>query len=86
MRRREMSKHEAMTMLVVARDCLGSWAKLAAEIGVSRAYMSDVVRGNRELGPKILDYLGLVKTMRYEVTYKIYRKGVRPSRKAQEGS
>ena len=73
---REISKHEVMAMLNLVYERLGSWAKVAEEIGVSRAYMSDMVRGNRELGPKILSYLGLVKTVRYEVTYKIYRKGV----------
>jgi transcriptional regulator with XRE-family HTH domain len=43
----------------------GSQARLAAEIGCSPAYLSDVLLGNRHPGPKILAYFGLVKTMEY---------------------
>lgn len=40
----------------------------AEEFGVSTAYMSDVLRGNRSLGPGILGPLGLVAET--EVTYR----------------
>ena len=35
-----------------------TWAMLAAEIGISAAYLCDVRRGHRKPGRKILDYLG----------------------------
>ena len=47
-------------------DTLGSFAKLAQRIGISAAYMSDVMSGKRNPGPKILQYLGLEKRASYE--------------------
>lgn len=35
-----------------------TWAAVAAEIGISAAYLCDVRRGHRKPGQKILDYLG----------------------------
>lgn len=34
-----------------------SWRSLAREIGCSAPYLSDVIRGNRKAGPKILRFL-----------------------------
>lgn len=39
------------------------WRELAAEIGCSAAYLSDVINGRREPGPKILDFLGLERVL-----------------------
>lgn len=36
-----------------------TWKELAAEMNCSAAYLSDVLNGRREPGPKILEYLGL---------------------------
>lgn len=33
---------------------------LAAEIGVSKAYVSDIYKGRRNPGPTVLEFLGLV--------------------------
>lgn len=32
---------------------------LAREAGISAAYLSDIIRGQRSAGPKVLDFLGL---------------------------
>jgi transcriptional regulator with XRE-family HTH domain len=37
---------------------------LAREIGCSPAYLSDIMRGNRSPGPKILAFLGLSREIR----------------------
>lgn len=39
------------------------WRELAAEIGCSAAYLSDVINGRRDPGPKILDFLGLERVL-----------------------
>lgn len=46
-------------------------AELARQIGVSPQHISDVKGGNREPGPKILDFYGLEKTVEVvrRVTY-----------------
>ena len=61
-----MSKEEAVSLLrkrVVQR---GAQAALAKELGVSQAYISDVLAGHRNPGPTILKSLGLTKVVRYE--------------------
>lgn len=35
--------------------------ELAKEIGVTNQYLSDVMKGRREPGPKVLHFLGLQK-------------------------
>jgi lambda repressor-like predicted transcriptional regulator len=40
-------------------------AALSRELGVSPAYLSDVLNGNREPGPKIIDALGLERVVTY---------------------
>lgn len=46
-----------------------SLRKLALQIGCSAAYLSDVMRGNRLPGPKVLKYLGLRKIVTKTVQY-----------------
>jgi plasmid maintenance system antidote protein VapI len=41
------------------REKYKSSAALAAKLGVSRSYLSELLRGSRQPGPKILDRLGL---------------------------
>lgn len=43
---------------------------LADEIGVSKAYISDLFMGRRNPGPKILKYLGLVAEVKTQVIYR----------------
>lgn len=40
----------------------GSQRKLAEVIGVSPVYLGDVIRGRRDPGPAILEWLGLERT------------------------
>lgn len=42
-----------------------TFTELAAEIGVSRQYLSDVLAGRREAGPAILHSLGLERVVVY---------------------
>ncbi len=42
-----------------------SWKKVAARLEVSPSYLSDVVNGKREAGPKILAQLKLRATVFY---------------------
>ena len=44
----------------------GSFAALARRIGISGAYLSDIMSGKRNAGPKVLNYLGLNKRVSYE--------------------
>lgn len=44
----------------------GSQRALAREWGISVAYLSDVLRGNRHPGPSICGPLGLKPVVRYE--------------------
>lgn len=43
----------------------GTITKLADRYGVSVQYLSEVIRGRKEAGPKILTALGLVREIRY---------------------
>jgi transcriptional regulator with XRE-family HTH domain len=45
----------------------GSQRALADKIGVSAPYLSDVLNGNRNPGPKVLAYLGLERHYRKKV-------------------
>ena len=46
-----------------------SLRKIAAVIGVSAPYLSDVMHGNRLPGPKVLKYLGLRRIITKQVQY-----------------
>ena len=39
---------------------------LAKELGVSPAYLSDILRGKRDPGPQVLGALGLERVVTYE--------------------
>jgi transcriptional regulator with XRE-family HTH domain len=43
---------------------------LAIELGVSAPYLSDIMRGNRQPGPKVLAALGIERVIDTAVTYK----------------
>ena len=46
----------------------GSQRALAAEMGITQAYLSDVLNGHRHPGPAILKFLGLTRTYTKEGT------------------
>lgn len=64
---------DVLAVLERRKEKAGSWRALARELGVSAAYMSDVVRGNREPGDSILRPLGLRKVVKIERTYEVRR-------------
>lgn len=45
------------------------WLTLAAELSISRAYLSDIINGNRAPGAKVLAALGLTRTVVHETSY-----------------
>ena len=49
---------------------LGSQRALAKELGVSEPYLSDVIRGRREPGPKLLKARGLERVVDYRAVKK----------------
>jgi hypothetical protein len=52
---------------MVRREALHGQVAFAIKAGVTQQYISDLLRGKREPGPKILDALGLRKVITYEV-------------------
>ena len=46
-----------------------SLCKFSEELNLSAAYLSDVIRGNREPGKAILSLLGVERTKTIEITY-----------------
>jgi hypothetical protein len=46
----------------------------AAKMGVSAAYISDIYRGRRHPGAKVLDYFGIGKTSQIVVEYAFFMK------------
>ena len=67
-----MTETQVLARLSAAIEKAGSMRKWATANGVSAAYVSDVLRGNRELGEKILSPLRIEKTVRTSriVTYR----------------
>lgn len=51
------------------RIAKASLRKVALEIGCSAAYLSDVMRGNRQPGPVVLKHLGLRKVVTKQIQY-----------------
>lgn len=49
---------------------LGGQNKLAAKIGISKMFMSDVIRGHRKPTGKVLEFLGLEERTVYVFTYR----------------
>jgi len=44
----------------------GSQQAFASKVGITQGYVNDILKRKRELGPKILDALGLRKVVSYE--------------------
>ena len=63
-----MNTDEVLEMLT-RRQKGRSLREFAAEIGCSAAFLSDLYRGNRIPGPKIMEFLGLTKNRTVEVQY-----------------
>lgn len=72
-RKKQFSRNEVIEMLRGQIDLAGSMREYARSVGISAAYVSDVMRGNRDPGPAILHDLGLSKhvtpaVIHYEVS------------------
>lgn len=67
-----MNHNDAIALLKrkQGRRTLSAFAR---DIGVTVAYLSDVYRGNRQVGPKLLELVRLKKTRRIQVTYEVSR-------------
>ena len=63
-----MSEQEFIDLLKKKAGDAGSGRALSRELGVSAAYLSDVMRGRRDPGPKILDPLGYERKVIIEKT------------------
>ncbi|MEG9525124.1 MAG: helix-turn-helix domain-containing protein [Hyphomicrobiales bacterium] len=63
----EISRQEADTRLAIALERAGSAAALAARLGLSPSYVSDVRRGVRPASPRLLAAIGVRKQTRYIV-------------------
>lgn len=50
------------------RCARSSQTAVAAELGVSKQYLCDVLAGRREPGPAVLNGLGLVRKVTYQPT------------------
>lgn len=53
-------------LVIIAERYDGNQAAFASDNSMSAAYVSDVIRGRRDPGKKVLDLLGLKKVIRYE--------------------
>lgn len=63
MKRRQLTLDDVITLL--RREADGRQVEFALRAGVTQQYISDILRGKREPGPKILDALGLQKVIVY---------------------
>ena len=63
-----MKRADVMDLLM-RRQGDRSLREFAVEVGCSAAYLSDLYRGYREPGRKIMRYLGLAKRRSVETTY-----------------
>lgn len=64
------NKNDVLTMLRGFISYEDSQKDLAREMGVSEAYVSLVLAGKRQPGPKVLKFLGLRQVVTRTVTYK----------------
>jgi transcriptional regulator with XRE-family HTH domain len=61
-----MTNGALLKRLVTLVRTRGSQKAAAEALGVSAAYLSDVLRGKREPGPKVLRYFGVRRVTHYD--------------------
>ena len=61
--------------MLQARMTGRSLRSVAREIPCSAAYLSDIMLGKRNPGPRVLDYLGLDRAVDKSVKYRYRRRG-----------
>ena len=64
--KRRLTLKDVLALLRKEADAVGSQKELAAKLGVTAQYVSDVLNGRREPGEAILKPLGLRKVISYE--------------------
>ena len=69
-----MTKADVVRRLKERTHAAGSQAALARELRITPAYLSQVLRGTREPGPKLLQALGLERVIRRVVEFKLRRR------------
>jgi transcriptional regulator with XRE-family HTH domain len=58
--------HEQLIALLEKKQRGRTASELAEELGISGAYLSDIFKGKRNAGPKVLEQLGLEQTVVYQ--------------------
>lgn len=66
-----LTEHDVMERLRSAITEAGSQRKFAEQHGLTVAYVSDVLRGNRALADRILAALGIERQVTTTVTYRL---------------
>jgi transcriptional regulator with XRE-family HTH domain len=65
-----MTKRINPVNLLKQRQGKRSLREFSKQVGVTAAYLSDLYRGNRDPGPRILEFLGLEREVKRAVAYK----------------
>lgn len=60
-----------MNNVIRKRQGKQSLREFAKGLGMSAAYLSDVLRGNRDPGPRLLEFLRLERTKITTITYTV---------------
>lgn len=63
-----LTREQVGTLLRDRAAKVGTQRKLATALGISTAYLSDVIRGTSDPGPRLLRALGLRHVDRYETS------------------
>lgn len=63
-----ITKDELITIIVSQVQLSGSVSALSKKLGVSLSYLSDVLRGTREPGEKVLNSIGYKRVVLFEKT------------------
>jgi len=66
-----MTKDDVLTLIRQGVEVAGSQSAFARRCNVTTQYINDILRGRRDPGPKILDMLGVEKTVVYTVSYRL---------------
>ena len=57
---------DAISELRKRLDKAGTQTALAKELGISKPYLSDILRGRRDPGPKVLEQIGIRRIVMFE--------------------
>jgi hypothetical protein len=58
---------DALIKILRSQAVIYSQVGLARRIGCSKSYLNDVLAGRRSIGPLVLSYMGLKRTVVYEL-------------------